>query len=152
MIGVGNPVRGDDAVGLHVARGVRARVGVDAGCDVAELWAGGLRLVEAISGYDRAVVVDAMAGAEPPGTLRRMTVDDLGACRNVTCVHDVSLSTALELWRRAGVAVPARITVFGIQALEMSTLSERLTAPVAGAIPGAVEAVLHELADERGGA
>lgn len=145
VIGVGNPLRADDAVGLHVARAVRARLGGRA-CDVDELWAGGLRLVEAMSGYDRAIVVDALAaGGVAPGALVRVPLTDLGPCRTVACAHDTSLPTALQLWREAGAPVPTQITVLGIGAEDLASLAEALTPAVAAAVPRAVEAVLREL-------
>jgi hydrogenase maturation protease len=148
VIGVGNPVRADDAVGLHVVREVRDRAPAGA-CDVDELWAGGLRLVEAMTGYDRAIVVDALAGdGVAPGELVRLGLDDLGACRTMACAHDTSLPTALALWRAAGAAVPREITMLGIGAEDLSSLTEELTPAVAAAVPRAVRLVLGELERE----
>ena len=146
VIGIGNPVRADDAVGLHVARAVRERA--SGACDVEELWAGGLRLVEAMSGYERAIVVDALATeGVAPGSVVRVSLDDLGACRSVACVHDTSLPTGLALWREAGMDVPSRITVYGIGVEDLS-LREQLTPAVAAAVPRAAEAVLSQLDEE----
>jgi hydrogenase maturation protease len=150
LIGVGNPVRADDAVGLHVARAVRARA--PGACDVEELWAGGLSLVEAMSGYDRAIVVDALAGeGVAPGEVVRLGLDELGSCRTVTNPHDTSLPEGLALWREAGVAIPSRILVLGVGAVDLATLREELSPAVAAAVPRAVEAVLDELAREERG-
>ena len=153
VIGLGNPVRADDAVGLHVARAVRQRlteVGAYADdghrIDVDEIWAGGLRLVEAMCGYDHAIVIDAMAAEGiAPGSLRRLDVADLGACRTVTCAHDTSLPTALALWREAGAALPERIAVLGIGADDLVSLAEALTPAVAAAVPRAADLVMEEL-------
>ncbi len=145
IIGLGNPLRADDGVGLSVARllGERLRGG---GVDVAELWAGGLRLVEAMTGYDRAVVVDAMSTrAVPPGSIRKLRLSDLGGSRNIACVHDTSLPTALEMWRRAGEPLPAEISIWGIEVQDMDSFSEDLTGPVAEAVPRAANAILDEL-------
>lgn len=147
VIGIGNPVRADDAVGLHVARQVRTRLSERPDgapqVDVEELWAGGLRLVEAMCGYDHAIVVDALADPDlAAGSLREMHVSDLGACRNVSCAHDTSLPTALALWRQAGAELPTQITVFGICAEDLVSLREELPPPIEAALPGAIEAVL----------
>jgi hydrogenase maturation protease len=148
IIGVGNPVRSDDGVGLAVARAIRAKVGNRPDVDVTELWAGGLRLVEAMVGYDRAIVVDAMAtGKSAPGTIRRLGLPELGEAKNVTCVHDTSLPTALALWRMGEVPVPADITVWGIEGGDLETLSEQLTEPVHGAVATAANAIVNELLD-----
>lgn len=147
VIGIGNPVRADDAVGLHVARAVRTCA--PQACDVEELWAGGLRLVEAMSGYDRAIVVDALEGVGiAPGAVVRLGLDDLSPCRTVACGHDVTLPVGLELWRESGAPLPAKITVLGVGVKDLHTLCEGLTPEVAAAVPRAVNAVLDELAQE----
>ncbi len=151
VVGVGNPVRSDDGAGLAVARLLRERRRSADEFEVAELWAGGLRLIEAMSGYDRAVVIDALSsGAVPAGTVVRLTPDDLGGARNLSCPHDSSLPAALETYRRLGQPLPEKIVLWGIEAQELVAFSEELTAPVAGAIPEAAHAILEELRAEGG--
>jgi hydrogenase maturation protease len=146
IIGLGNPVRTDDGVGLAVARCLRDQLAGTDGVTVEELWAGGLRLVEAMSGYDRAVLVDALhTGDQPAGTVRRLSLSDLGGARTTTCVHDTSLPTALEIWRRLGAPLPQEISVWGIEAQDLDSFSEELTASVAQAVPRAAAAILDHL-------
>jgi hydrogenase maturation protease len=145
VIGLGNAVRSDDSAGLVVARALRERLADAPDVDVVEMWHGGLQLAEAMSGYDRAVVVDAMATGAAPGTVRRLDPGELGAARNVTSTHDTSLPLALELWRRVGLPVPADLSVWGIEAADLDTLGEELTGPVAAAVPRAVSAILDDL-------
>jgi hydrogenase maturation protease len=147
IIGAGNPLRGDDAVGLHVARALRVRMAGRTACDVVELWSGGPPLVEAMTGYARAVVVDAMTTQRAPlGTVRQLALEELTACRSVAPAEDGSLLTVLEQRRRAGAPVPGRVVVLGIEANDVDALTDRLSVFVASAVPRAVEAVLDELA------
>ncbi len=53
VLGLGNPLLGDDAVGLRVAASLRGRLPPDVELD--EDYCGGLRLMERLAGYDRAV-------------------------------------------------------------------------------------------------
>ena len=146
VIGLGNPVRADDSVGLGVARLLRERLRDRDDCDVVELYAGGLHLVEAMAGYDRAVVIDALqTGRAAPGTVCRLTLDELEGSRTTTCTHDTSLPTALEAWRRLAVPLPREIAVWGIEVENTESFSEELTEPVARAVPGAARAILDEL-------
>jgi hydrogenase maturation protease len=146
VIGVGNPLRGDDAVGLHVLRGLRERLGPTPDIDLVELWVGGLRLAEAMGGYARAVVVDALveAGAEP-GSIRRLDVADLAAARHLACAHDTSLPTALEAWRVLGLEMPEVLTIWGVVAADTETLTERLSPLVAAAVPRLIRVLAGEL-------
>lgn len=146
VLGVGNPLRTDDAVGLHVARLVAERLAGHPEIDVLELWTGGLSLAEAMAGYDRALVVDALvAGATPAGSVQRLGLADLGAARNLACAHDTSLPGAIETWRELGLHLPGSIVVFGVATHDTETLGERLSAPVAGALGAACDAVVAEL-------
>jgi len=146
VVGLGNGLRTDDGVGLHVARAVREQLGPDSGVEVVELWAGGLRLAEAMIGFDRAVVVDAMtSGDAPPGFVRRVGLEELGGLRSVSCVHDATLPTALELFRRSGEKMPEDLCVIGVKASDTDTLGEELTPALRSAVPVAVEAVFESL-------
>ena len=152
VVGVGNPVLTDDGVGIRAAELLRDRLGASAPVDVVELWAGGLRLMEALAGYDEAVVIDAMVtGRVEPGTVVEIGLSDLPVTRNVSCLHDTNLPIALELGREAGVPLPASIRVFGIEALDVTTFSERLTEPVAAGLPVLLGRVMGALGRDAGG-
>jgi hydrogenase maturation protease len=153
VIGVGNPVRGDDAVGLHAARAVREALGSGSPVDVREVWAGGLTLAEEMVGFDRAIVVDAMtSGRVANGSVLSLGLEDLGPCRALRCSHDTSLPAALEFWRAAGEHVPADVTVLGVEAVAMDDVRDGLSDGVQAAIPGLVASVLALLAGETGAA
>jgi hydrogenase maturation protease len=146
IIGLGNPVRADDGVGPAVARCLRERLAGTDGVTVDELWAGGLRLAEAMVGYDRAVLVDALhRGDRPPGSICRLSLADLAGTRTTTCVHDTSLPAALETWRRLGVPLPGEISIWGIETQDLESFSEELTTPVAEAVPRVADAILQDL-------
>lgn len=145
VIGLGNPLRGDDGAGLAVAQALRAE-GAPA-VEIAELYAGGIRLLEALPGHERAVIVDAMlTGTCAPGTVRCFDLDDLPATRYVASTHDLDLRTALELGRLAGLQLPSRILVWGIEVQEVARLQEGLSAPVARGVAEAVRGLRALLA------
>jgi hydrogenase maturation protease len=92
------------------------------------------------------IVVDAMRSGGAPGAVRRLSPDSVPTPRSASS-HDVNLPTALQLGRLAGAQLPSddRIVLIGIEAADVETFSEQLTAEVLGAIPAAVELVLSEL-------
>ena len=146
VVGLGNPILGDDAVGLHVAQALRAELDGVAGVEIRELHAGGMRLMDAIAGFERAVIVDAMCtGALRAGSVRRLEVNQLGQARNLASTHDTDLATALELGRTLGLPMPSEVTVFGIEALEVETFGEFLSPDVRRAVPEAVRLIAREL-------
>jgi hydrogenase maturation protease len=148
VIGLGNPIVGDDAVGLRVAQLLRDRLAGHPNVEVAEDYWGGLRLMERLVGYDRAVVIDAIQTGAPPGTIHRLHPGDIPTQRSASA-HDVNLPTALELGRRAGQHLPddASIVLIGVEVKDILDFGETLTPQVEAALPRAVEAVLAALAE-----
>lgn len=146
VIGLGNPILGDDAVGLHVAAALKSEFAGVAGIVIEELHAGGLRLMDAIAGFERAVIVDAMcSGALRPGSVRRLDAGQLGQARNLASTHDTNLPTALELGRLLGLRMPREVTVYGIEARDVDTFDEALSADVRRSVPEVVRLIAREL-------
>lgn len=147
ILGLGNPLVSDDSVGLRVAAELgpllRDRPDVELGEDY---W-GGLRLMERMIGFDRAIVVDAIVTGAPPGTLHRLRADSIPTQRSASA-HDVNLPTALALGRQAGAHLPRDedIVLVGVEAQDVLTFNEECTPLVAAAVPKAVAEVLAVLA------
>jgi hypothetical protein len=71
IIGLGNPIVSDDSVGVCAARRLDKVKEVREVADVHEVYAGGLRLLDVLVGYKRAIIIDAMQTGIQPGTVRR---------------------------------------------------------------------------------
>ena len=149
VLGLGNPLLGDDAVGLKVAALVRDRLEGVPGVNVEEEEAGGLRLMERMTGYDRVVLVDAAGTGGTPGEVRRLAPDDLPTQRTATA-HGIDLPSALVLGRQLGYPMPAEVTIVAIEAESVLEFRHDMTPAVAAAVEPAVAAVLEELARARG--
>lgn len=151
VIGLGNPILSDDSVGIKIARALKERLsGSDCvpefPVDVIEVYAGGMRLMDAMVGYDRAIIVDAIiTGNKLPGTINCMAPSDICTTRNLTCTHDSGLSTALEMGSMLGLKLPSHIRIWGIQAKDVETFSEDLTDEVRHAVSLAVEQICSYL-------
>lgn len=150
VLGLGNPLVTDDSVGLRVAAELQRLLAEDPDVEVSEDYWGGLRLMERMVGFDRAIVIDAMQSGAPPGTIHRLTPGSIPTQRSASA-HDVSLPTALALGRQAGVALPAddQILLVGIEAEDILTFGEECTPAVRAAIPLAVQEVLAALGTHR---
>lgn len=152
VIGLGNPLISDDSVGLRVAQHLRTRLAHCPHVDVMEDYWGGLRLMERMIGYQRAIVVDAICSGAPPGTIHRLSPDMLATQRSASA-HDVNLPTALAFGRQAGAPLPqdADVRLVGIEALDVVNFSEQCTPAVAAAIPQVVEEVVQLVESLLGG-
>jgi len=135
ILGVGNPVLTDDAVGLEVARRAREILGERPDIVVLESERGGLDLVDLLEGAEVAVVVDALLDpGRPAGSVVQVALDAVGATTHLHGAHGVDLPTALALGRRLGTALPARVRVVGVVVKDALTLGEGLTPAVAAAV------------------
>jgi hydrogenase maturation protease len=146
LLGLGNPLVTDDSVGLRVAAELKSRLTGRPDVEVAEDCSGGLRLMERMAGYDRAIVIDAIRSGAPPGTIHHLTPGDVPTQRSASS-HDVNLPTALALGRQAGMHLPEdrHILLVGIEAEDILNFGERCTPAVEAAIPRAVEEVVRVL-------
>jgi hydrogenase maturation protease len=150
VLGLGNPLLTDDAVGLHVACALRKRLANRPDVDVDVDYQGGLRVMERMIGYDRGIVIDALRAGGCPGTVRNLSEDSIPT-QHSSSAHDANLSTALALGRMADAHLPKaeNVLLFGIEAEDVTTFGDRCTPEVEAAVPRAVEAVLRAL-DEGG--
>ena len=146
VIGLGNPLVSDDSVGLRVAAELKTRLADRPDVEVDEDFWGGLRLMERMAGYGRAIVIDAIITGAEPGTLHQLTPDAIPTQRSASA-HDVNLPTALEFGRQAGLQLPENenILLIGIEVENVLDFGETCTPAVQAAVPKAVEEVLQAL-------
>jgi hydrogenase maturation protease len=142
VIGVGNPWRGDDAVGLVVAQ--RLRTELPETVDVLEREGEPTSLIDAWDGADAVWLVDAVSSGAPPGTVHRLDArDELPAELFRASTHHLGLAEAVELARAVG-RLPPRLVVYGIEGASFAT-GARLSPEVAAAAELAGSAVREEV-------
>lgn len=146
VIGIGNPDRGDDAVGLAVARQVRAAAPADVA--VIDLDGDQLALLDAWDGAADVYVVDATCSDAEPGSVRRFdAATPLGGDFSRRGTHLFSLAEVIEL-ARALHRLPARLTGFGIEGAAYE-LGVPLSPEAEAAAQTVAEQILHELREGR---
>lgn len=146
IVGLGNPILGDDGIGIRVAQAVRECIG-ERGIEFLEASQGGLRLAEQLVEYERVILIDAIqTRCGVPGAVYRLTLDDIPSL-NANGAHDTSLKNALQLVSELGGQTPDTnaIAIIAIEAVNLLDFSEMLTPQVKAAIPAAVQAVLETL-------
>ncbi|MBP7998150.1 MAG: hydrogenase maturation protease [Chloroflexi bacterium] len=145
ILGLGNPILGDDGVGLLIAGLVGKQLPPNMLIEVGQETCGGLRLMERLAGFDKAIIVDAIhTGTHPPGTLHHLKLNDINTQHSAS-VHDVNLPTAIQLGKTIGIKMPDDIRIIAIEAENTLDFVEGCSPDVAAAVPQAVKAVLSEL-------
>jgi hydrogenase maturation protease len=114
VIGVGNRERGDDGIGPWVAEQIAA--GSWDGVRTVTLdSADGTMLLSAWDGAERVYVVDAVKSNLPPGTIVRLTAEQLMRSEGMRTLstHGIGLREALEIGHALGMC-PGRLAIYGI--------------------------------------
>lgn len=154
VVGLGNPIVGDDGVGWRVAERILQQM-QESGIkpddvDIECLAVGGLRLMEFMVGYDYAIVIDMLTtGKRCAGYVSCFPLEDLPdlTAGHITSTHDASLQSALKLGQELGLHLPQKIVVVGIEANNCYNFCEELTSPIEAAIPQAVQVVIQLLSN-----
>jgi hydrogenase maturation protease len=164
VIGLGNPILGDDGIGWRVAEQVEKRLlesnQKDASSsdingeppsdsiEVEYLSIGGLSLMEHMIGYDRAILIDAIKSDNAPlGTVSSFPLTELPnrAIGHFSSAHDTTLQNAIEVGRSMGAKLPQEIMVVAVEAQFIYDFSEQLSPPVAASLPKATQKVMELL-------
>ncbi len=142
VLGLGNDILTDDAVGLLVARAVAAQLGDDPAVTVHETTEMGLALLDEIADFDALILVDAVqTGRAPPGTIHACDIADLPQV-TATSPHFIGVGETLALGRRLGLTMPQRVRVIAIEVADPYTLGTQPTARVREAVALAAERVV----------
>ncbi|MBL8152600.1 MAG: hydrogenase maturation protease [Anaerolineae bacterium] len=149
IVGLGNPLLGDDGVGWRVAEQVQHDIS-SVGCavEVDCLAIGGLRLMERLTGYSQVILIDAMTtGLRPVGSVQVVSLTQLPdlCAGHLNSSHDTSLQTALRMGRALGIPLPDKIRIVGVEAERVFDFTEDLTPSVAAAVPLAAQMILTML-------
>jgi len=141
LIGVGNPLRADDAAGALAAKLIRGR---RHSCRVVEHNGDGASLIDAWSGAQKVIVVDAVSSDSPPGTIFRFDATEQPLPGKVfqNSTHTFGLREAVEL-SRALHRLPHQLIIYGIVGKSFA-LGGRLSAEVEEAACQVVERILEE--------
>lgn len=115
IIGIGNDFRGDDGVGLVIARILR-QLGLP-GIEIIENSGEGTGLISLWKGADTVFVIDAVFSSAEPGKIYRFETgkDNLpSALFKGFSTHAIGLAEAIELSKALG-ELPRRLIIYGIE-------------------------------------
>ena len=145
VIGLGNPLMGDDGLGLAAVARLEAGWELPPGVELVDGGTWGLNLLPVIEDAGRVLLVDAITVGAAPGTLVRIPRDRLPRyLATKISPHEVDLRDVLALaeLRRT---LPAETTAIGLEPATVALGSE-LSAPIEAALDTLVAAVVEDLA------
>lgn len=141
VLGIGNPLFGDDGVGPRVVQNLARRTRRP-GLDFLDGGTAGPHLLGYLEGYSHLVVVDALDAGLAPGTICRLTPGEISSRGGKLSFHQTGLDDLLALARLAG-RLPETV-ILGIQ-IERLGWGTDLSPAVAVRLPMLEELVLKEV-------
>jgi hydrogenase maturation protease len=149
VLGIGNPLRGDDGIGPRVVEELAQR-GLPEGVTALDVGMGGLDLLRVLEGWERAVIVDAAEVGREPGQIVRFTPDHvrLALATDGLSLHHVGLGEVMALADALGQVLPEMV-IFGIQPAELDW-RQGLSPAVEAALPTLVDAVIEAIEEIKG--
>lgn len=144
VLGVGNFLLQDEGIGIHVVREIETHYTFSEEITLMDGGTLGMRLLGYIEEADYMIVADTFCDNKPPGTLTRISMDELNkkvAAKN--SMHQVSFLDTLSHARLLGVL--PRTVLVGCEPENIQPWGSELTAPVAAAKPKMVKMIIQEI-------
>ena len=142
VLGLGNLILADEGIGVRALQRLVEDPRVPSDVELVDGGTLGLELLSLAAGSERLIVLDAVDHGAAPGTLVRLTGDELGGLPGGGTVHQLGLVDLLSALRLMG-QEPADIVLLGIQPGRIG-LGTELTEDVRDALDQLVEAAVRE--------
>jgi hydrogenase maturation protease len=144
VLGIGNSLMNDDAVGVTAIEELQARYTFPAGVTVVDGGTLGLDLLPMLEGVKKLLIIDAIDMGAKPGDLFRLAGEEVPrAFASKLSVHQMGVQDLLAVAELQG-HVPEELVVWGVQpgSIEMEM---RLTPAVSAALSPLLDGVAREL-------
>jgi hydrogenase maturation protease len=138
VLGLGNDILTDDAVGLQVVELVRQELGAEPGIEVSATTEMGLALLDQIADRDALVLVDAVQTGAAAGHVQEIDPEQFSGPL-ASSPHFLGIRETLVLGRMLGLRMPREVRILAIEVADPYTLGTQLTPPVAASVAGAAE-------------
>jgi hydrogenase maturation protease len=143
ILGAGNPLAGDDGVGIRAIEALAAAGDLPHGIRLLDVGVLGIDILAWIQPDEPVVILDAVHGPGEPGTLYRLDLEEIEALAEPPLsVHDLGIAHALQAARLMG--RPLRGTLVGVEPARVEPFTAALSPPVAAALPALQAAAIRE--------
>ncbi len=151
VIGVGNPLMGDEGAGIAAIEALGGRDLPDS-VELIDAGSVGMSLLHIIKDYDAVIIIDAANFGGEPGEVRSFGPDEVRSVKALRreSLHEADLMQVLELSKTLG-ELPDVVLLYAVQ-FGVVKMGAEMTPAVRAAIPGVVEAVAEKVGELAGGA
>jgi hydrogenase maturation protease len=150
VIGLGNPVLTDDAVGIRISELLETELPEipfpeNTEVSVTRNESGGWDILDLVIGFDVMILIDALIDKSlKPGELRWCPEKVFTSIR-LSGVHSMDVFSAIEYGKSLNGKVPEKIVVLGVGVEDVHTFSETCTPAVEAAIEKGKNEVIEKI-------
>ncbi|ABB38936.2 hydrogenase expression/formation protein [Oleidesulfovibrio alaskensis G20] len=149
VLGVGNILYTDEGLGVRAVESLMDRYEFSDNITLMDGGTLGIKLMDAIMSCEQLIVVDAVLGGDAPGSVYRLTGEDLRKSLGFNdSMHQTDLVDTLIYCEIAGNRPQA--VVIGMEPYDYQSMGTELSATVAERLPAMCEIVLKEVSDHGG--
>ncbi|NOY13947.1 MAG: hydrogenase maturation protease [Deltaproteobacteria bacterium] len=145
IIGIGNPLMGDDGIGISVIERLQKEP-LPASVELVDGGCGGLTLLQLFDGCGRLIIIDAADFGAPVGSIKTLDnheLDQLPAALPHQASHNFGLAEALHTAEKLGSLPPLTLFLLQVAACRPQL---GLSNPVEKALPGLIK-TLRQIID-----
>jgi hydrogenase maturation protease len=148
LIGIGQPLRGDDGVGPEAVRRWSLdfpQTSSDPNIRTVIADTPGLNLLDDFQDADIVIFVDAEDSGNPPGSVHvHNSLPEAGATAAEKTAHGIGVAETIAIAKNLGIHLPARIIFIGVQGSQWE-LGKDLSEPVRRAVPVAAREIQNQI-------
>jgi hydrogenase maturation protease len=147
ILGLGNPLRGDDGVGSAIITRLTKQIELPASVDLIDGGIAGMKILTMLEGYDHVILVDAADLGLSCGEWLRLDLDELLRSSIVPdkkgTLHEAGVVDALAVGRAMNM-LPLNVSIYVIQAQDIHGVAG-MSSSVRESIPAICDAILSEI-------
>ena len=142
ILGLGNPILGDDGVGCSVAEFIGNGLAEGSRVTVLSTSVSLIRLVGEISGHRRLIIIDSITtGQAEPGKL--MEIEFRKRSASPISAHHFSIEQLQNIGNALGLSMPEYVKIYGIEIIRPEVYEEGLSPALSNLIPEFAEEIIN---------
>lgn len=149
ILGMGNTLLSDDAVGILTVRYLKRKIGQLKNLTFKETSWGGFAIIDLLKDYDYAIVIDSIiTHNKPVGFIHHLKPEDLLPTLRLNSYHDINFITAIKFGEQLQAKMPLDIDIFAVEVEDSRTIQESLTPKVIKSICDCAQLVITKLIEK----
>jgi len=142
ILGIGNPILTDDAVGIKIAQKLKEE---KPELEVVETSEAGIILLDLIRDYDKLIIIDSIKTEKgKPGDLYKLELENLKPAKDFSSSHGIGIATAFELGLELRYSMPKYTSIYAVVIKDNTTFGEECTEAVKERIPFIARQIIEE--------